>query len=158
MQLVTFCLEQAALTPTETHSGLDASCKVQESKVLMHDPAHRPSLATEETCHVITPSTRRTLQLSIHPFTLSRSQKTGQKKGREGKCKTEHFLWETTPSHNESPLGRSLVFLRALRDFDQGEGTPRVTAPGSGCLCWRPGAGGLLPGACPSRLEHPHRP
>lgn len=87
VQLVTFCLEQGALTPTETRSGLDASCKVQEPRVLMHNAAHRPSLATEETCHVMTPSTRRTLPLSTHPLTLSWSQKTGQKKkkrqGRE---------------------------------------------------------------------------
>lgn len=82
VQLVTFCLEQEALTSTETRSALDASCKVQEGMTLMHNLAHRPNLAMEETCQVIKPSARRTLQLSIHRFALSWSQTT---QGREGK-------------------------------------------------------------------------
>lgn len=49
VQLVTFCLEQEALTSTETCSALDASCKVQEGMSLMHSLAHRPNLAMEET-------------------------------------------------------------------------------------------------------------
>lgn len=47
-----------------------------------NDIAHRPNLAMEETCQVVKPSARRTLQLSIHGFALSWSQTT---RGRGGK-------------------------------------------------------------------------
>lgn len=74
VHLVTFYLEREALTSTETRSALDASCKVQEAMTWMHNLAHRPNLAMEETCQVTKPSARRTLQFSIHRFALSWSQ------------------------------------------------------------------------------------
>lgn len=82
VQLVTFCLEREALASAETRSALDASCKAQQARASMHDLAHRPSLAMEETCRVVKPSARRTLQLSIPGIPLSWSQTT---RGREGK-------------------------------------------------------------------------
>lgn len=45
--------------------------------------------------------------------------------------------------HNESLLGRPLLSLWVLRDFQQGKRILRVISPGSGCLRWRLGTGRL---------------
>ena len=56
------------------------------------------------------------LMLSNHSFTLIQLQR---RLGRAGKGELSHFRWESTTSHDEPPLVRSLLFLQALRDFQR---------------------------------------
>lgn len=56
------------------------------------------------------------LMLSNHSFTLIRLQR---RQGRAGQGEESYFRWESTTSHDEPPLVRSLLFLQALRDFQR---------------------------------------
>lgn len=89
---------------------------------------------------------------STPSFALSCSQiQLWQERQWEPWC----FLWETIPVHNAAPLGSSLLFLWALRDFQQGK---QILLGLAGCSAQPRFLGCILPSWSLHMGQHPHKP
>lgn len=89
---------------------------------------------------------------STPSFALSCSQiQLWQERQWEPWC----FLWETIPVHNAAPMGSSLLFLWALRDFQQGK---QILLGLAGCSAQPRFLGCILPSWSLHMGQHPHKP